>query len=102
MVHPARIEATDLERRKITVASKHPYRSAMSGRGSGAGVKKCPAALAGAHRAEVTQLAGKNDYLEPTATTRELQVRCVLTRCSVSVPVAVAIAELAFSSGRQP
>lgn len=59
-----------------------------------------PAARAGAHRAVVTKLVGKNDFDQPTKAVLELQVRRVLDRYAVSFPLAVVVAELAFSSGR--
>lgn len=67
-------------------------------------VRTCegPEAHAGADRADVTKLAGQNDIVDPTSTTIELQVRSVLKRYVVSVPLALVIAEAAFSSGRQP
>jgi hypothetical protein len=62
--------------------------------------KENPAALAGAHRADVTMLVGKDDPEINRATEVELQVRLLVARYVLSVPLAVAIAELAFSSGR--
>jgi hypothetical protein len=60
-----------------------------------------PGALAGAHRADITMLAGNSDVLIDTETTRDLQVRRLLTRYAVSHPVAILIAELAFAPGRR-
>jgi hypothetical protein len=64
---------------------------------------KCenPGALAGAHRADVTMLSGKIDVLDSTPSAMDLQVRSVVARYAVSLSLAVVIAELAFSSGRQ-
>ena len=62
--------------------------------------RKDPAALAGAHRVEVTQLAGKNDFSQSTPSTLDLQVRRVLAVAPVSRSLAKVIAALAFSSGR--
>jgi hypothetical protein len=59
-----------------------------------------PGALAGAHRADVTMLAGKDDTCEDTPRPLDLQVRSLLARYAVSLPLAVAVAELAFASGR--
>ena len=60
-----------------------------------------PAAIAVAHRVEVTDLAGKNDFRDSNPTALELQVRRVVGRYTVSLSLALVIAELAFSSGRQ-
>jgi hypothetical protein len=64
---------------------------------------KCenPAALAGAYRVDVTMLPGKTDAPDYTASVIDLQVRCVVTHCAVSISLAHVIAELAFSPGRQ-
>ena len=59
-----------------------------------------PGALAGAHRVDVIMLAGKSDVEGNNATSHDLQVRKVLDRYLVSVPLAMVIAEIAFSSGR--
>lgn len=58
-----------------------------------------PAALAGAHRAEVTMLVGKGDFLTDTPLPLDLQVRRLLTKYALSVALATAVAELAFSRG---
>jgi hypothetical protein len=60
-----------------------------------------PGTLAGAHRADITMLAGKSDVLIGTETALDLQVRRLLERYAVSHPVAILIAELAFASGRR-
>ena len=62
---------------------------------------KNPAALAGADRATVTVLLGKMDITDSTPCAIDLQVRRIAARYAVSLAVAVVIAELAFSSGRQ-
>jgi hypothetical protein len=59
-----------------------------------------PGALAGAHRVDVTMLAGKNDFDNIIGTPAELQVRKLLTRYALSLPVATAMAELAFGPRR--
>ena len=61
----------------------------------------CPGALAGARRAEVTMLVGKDDIDNNIAGTVELQVRKLLTRYALSLPVATAVAELAFGPRRR-
>jgi hypothetical protein len=62
--------------------------------------KENPGALAGAHRADVTMLVGKDDPEINRTTSIDLQVRRLVARYMLSVPLAIAIAELAFSSGR--
>jgi hypothetical protein len=64
---------------------------------------KCedPAALAGAHRVDVTMLPGRIDVLDFTPSVIDLQVQSVVARYAVSLSLAYVIAELAFSSGRQ-
>jgi hypothetical protein len=59
-----------------------------------------PAALAGAHRAEVTMLIGKDDFHSDTPVLLDLQVRRLLARYALSLPLATVVAELAFTSGR--
>lgn len=59
-----------------------------------------PAALAGAHRVEVTKLAGKNDCSQSTLSPLDLQVRRILEVAPVSRSLAAVIAVLAYSSGR--
>ena len=59
-----------------------------------------PGALAGAHRVDVTMLAGKDDFDNIIATPVELQVRKLLTRYALSLPVATAVAEMAFGPRR--
>ena len=59
-----------------------------------------PAALAGAHRVHVTVLAGNDDFEVGSATALDLQVRHLLKGYALSLPVALAIAEHAFQSGR--
>ena len=57
-----------------------------------------PGALAGAHRVDVTMLASNNDLSNIIATPIELQVRKLLSRYAISLPVASAVAEIAFGS----
>lgn len=59
-----------------------------------------PGAVAGAHRADVTLLTGKTDtdIIAPGAT--ELQVRKLMKHYAMSLPLAYAIAELAFRARR--
>ncbi|MEP9400124.1 hypothetical protein [Mesorhizobium sp. KR2-14] len=64
--------------------------------------KKDPEALAGADRVDVMMLAGDNDTDTASATVADLQVRLILARYALSLPLALALAELAFSSGRRP
>ena len=59
-----------------------------------------PGALAGARRVDVTMLASKNDFDKSIATPVELQVRKLLTRYAISLPVASAVAEMAFGPRR--
>lgn len=59
-----------------------------------------PGALAGARRADVTMLGSKNDFDDIIATPAELQVRKLLTRYALSLPVASAVAEIAFGPRR--
>jgi hypothetical protein len=59
-----------------------------------------PAALAGAHRVHVKVLAGNNDFEIGSPTALDLQVRHLLKGYALSAPVALAIAEHAFQSGR--
>lgn len=59
-----------------------------------------PAALAGAHRVHVTVLAGNDDFEVGSATALDLQVRHLMKGYALSLPVALAIAEHAFSTGR--
>ncbi len=61
-----------------------------------------PAARAGAGRATVTVLPGRMDTADSTPCAIDLQVRKIATRYSVSLALAIVIAEIAFSSGRQP
>ena len=61
-----------------------------------------PGALAGAHRADVTMLGGKDDIENTTPSVFDLQVRLLLTRYALSGALAIVIAEHAFSSGRRP
>lgn len=63
-------------------------------------LKENPGAIAVAHRADVTELAGKNDVYEATPTPLDLQVRKVIALKKVSPSLAVVIAVLAFSCGR--
>lgn len=58
-----------------------------------------PGARAGAHRAEVTMLVGKGDFRTDTPVHLELQVRRLIEKYALSVPLATAVAELAFSRG---
>lgn len=62
--------------------------------------KADPGALAGAHRVDVTMLAGTNDADIFSGNARELQVHRLLDRYAISLPVALVVAEHAFSSGR--
>lgn len=62
--------------------------------------KENPAALAGAYRAVVTMPVSKDDLDTNKATSIDLQVRRLVARYMLSVPLAIVIAELAFSSGR--
>lgn len=62
--------------------------------------RKDPAALAGAHRVGVFELAGMNDIVQTTPPPLELQVRKVLEVAPVSLSLAAVIAVLAFSTGR--
>jgi hypothetical protein len=59
-----------------------------------------PGALADARRVDVTMLASKNDFDDSIATPVELQVRKLLTRYALSLPVASAVAEIAFGPRR--
>jgi len=59
-----------------------------------------PGALAGARRVDVTMLASKNDFDNSIATPVELQVRKLLTHYALSLPVASALAEIAFGPRR--
>ena len=61
-----------------------------------------PAARAGAGRANVTVPPGKMDTTDFTPCAIDLQVRKIATRYAVSLSLAVVIAEIAFSCGRQP
>jgi hypothetical protein len=61
-----------------------------------------PGALAGAHRADVTMLAGKDDVGTTSPSVFDLQVRLLLTRYALSAEVANVVAEHAFSTGRRP
>ena len=58
-----------------------------------------PGALAGARRADVTMLTGKDDIGIITPGTPELQVRKLLKRYAMSLPLACVVAEMAFSAG---
>lgn len=60
--------------------------------------KADPGALAGAHRVDVTMLVGTDDITSANAF--ELQVRRLLARYAISLPVALVVAELAFPSRR--
>lgn len=60
--------------------------------------KADPGALAGAHRVDVTMLFGTDNITSANAI--ELQVRRLLTRYAISLPVALVVAELAFPSRR--
>jgi hypothetical protein len=57
------------------------------------------AALAGAGRAEVTMLIGKDDFHSDTPLALDLQVRRLLAKYTLSAALATAVAELAFSEG---
>jgi len=60
-----------------------------------------PAAHAGAHRVDVTVLAGKDDIELDSGAARERQARHILRLCAVSLPVALVLAEHAFGTGRR-
>ena len=60
-----------------------------------------PGALAGARRVDITMRVGKDDIDNNIAGTVELQVRKLLTRYALSLPVAAAVAELAFGPRRR-
>ena len=60
-----------------------------------------PGAIAVAHRVGVTELASRNDFQGSTPTPLDLQVRRVIAITPVSPSLAVVIAVLAFSPGRQ-
>ena len=62
--------------------------------------KENPEALAHAYRANVTMPVSKDDPDINRATGIDLQVRRLVARYMLSVPLAIVIAELAFSSGR--
>lgn len=64
--------------------------------------KEDPEARAGADRVDVIMHAGNNDVDIATATVVDLQVRRILTRYALSLPLALAVAELAFAAGRRP
>lgn len=59
-----------------------------------------PGAIAVAHRVDVTELAGKNDFADSTPSALDLQVRRILRCYAVSESLAVVVAENAFLSGR--
>ena len=63
--------------------------------------RKDPGAIAVAHRVGVIELAGRSDCRDSTPTPLDLQVRKVITLAPVSPALAVVIAVLAFSCGRQ-
>jgi hypothetical protein len=63
--------------------------------------EKDPEALAGADRAKITLLEGKNDCEHASGTVRDRQVRRLVNDYALSRPLAMAICEHAFSSGRQ-
>jgi hypothetical protein len=58
-------------------------------------------ALAGARRAEVTMLVGKDDFRTDTPVPLDLQVRRLLARYTLSAAMATVVAELAFAKGRR-
>ncbi|MEQ1956231.1 hypothetical protein [Mesorhizobium sp. CN2-181] len=60
------------------------------------GKNEDPGALAGAQRVDVTMLAGNDDTTDFSPTTIDLQVRTLLLRYAMSVPMAMVVAELAF------
>ena len=60
-----------------------------------------PAALAGADRADVTMLPGRFGGSDSMPSAFDLQVRWIATRYAVSLSLAIVVAEIAFSSGRQ-
>ncbi|TIS63883.1 hypothetical protein [Mesorhizobium sp.] len=62
--------------------------------------KENPAALPGAYRASVTMPVSKDDLDTNRATSMDLQVRRLVARYMLSVPLAIVIAELAFTSRR--
>ena len=61
-----------------------------------------PVALAGASRADVAAFLGRMDTGESMSTATDLQVRRIVSRYAISIPLALVIVELAFRSGRQP
>jgi len=60
-----------------------------------------PVALAGADRADVTVLSGKDDVDVGTGGQRERQARHILKVYAISRPVALAIVEHVFGTGRR-
>lgn len=64
--------------------------------------RKDPGAIAVAHRVGVIELASKSDFRDSTPTPLDLQVRKVITLAPISPSLAVVIAVLAYSCGRQP
>lgn len=63
--------------------------------------RKDPAMLSVAHRADVTMLPGRIDVSGYTPSVIDLQVQRIVAHYAVSISLALVIAELAFSSGRQ-
>ncbi len=61
-----------------------------------------PAARAGAGRANVTVLPGRMDMSDSTPSAIDLQVRRIATSYVISLSLALVIAEIAFSTGKQP
>ena len=58
-----------------------------------------PVAWSGAIRANITLPAGNDDLTIDTPLVTDLQVRRILQNYALSIPLAIAIAELAFSRG---
>ncbi len=63
--------------------------------------EQSPAALAGAHRAETALSESSRDFEQGMAVVRARQVRSLLKDYVISLPLAAAICELAFSTGRR-
>jgi hypothetical protein len=59
-----------------------------------------PGALPGVIRADVTMPVSKDDILNPTPTTIDLQLHRLLSRYAISADLALVVAEHAFCAGR--
>ena len=62
--------------------------------------KENPAAWSDAIRVNVTLPAGNDDLTIDTPLVTDLQVQRIIQNYALSTPLAIAIAELAFSTGR--